>query len=173
MRSLTRLDVRDRVQRLQQDPREESRLQVEWLRQAMTTDLIHLQSLQSELTNAVFTDTHDAEDPHAELFENLDDDVAEAEPAEPNQAAEQTDSEQFAVPPERRPLHLPSSHSSPANHPLCQTELTLRLKQVTRYLADLRDAIAQKSFQYSHVMRSAPSKGVQTRSRTTIKKLSN
>ena len=35
-------------------------------------------------------------------------------------------------------------------------------------LAALRDAISQKSFQYSHVMRSALTKSVQTRSRMSV-----
>lgn len=35
----------------------------------------------------------------------------------------------------------------------------------------LWEAIAEKSFQYSHIMRKAPKKGVMTRSRATIRKI--
>jgi hypothetical protein len=79
----------------------------------------------------------------------------------------------LALPPERIPLHLPSSHNTTTQHPFHQAKLDLRIRQATRYLAALRDAIAQKSFQYSHVMRDAPSKGARTRSRSAILRISD
>ena len=170
LRHLNRIDVRDRVQRLQQDPREEARLEVQYLRQALTIDLIRLQLLQSNLNQTDSTGTNDVEQPHAESFNNLDEEVGEAPSGDQSPDASYPD--HLAVPPERRPLHLPSSQNS-THQPLHQAELTLQIKQATRYLADLRDAIAQKSFQYSHVLRSAPSKGVRTRSRSAIEKISN
>jgi len=65
---------------------------------------------------------------------------------------------------------LPSTHC-PDGHSDRKMELTLRIKQATRYLAAIREAVAEKSFQYAHVMRKSPSKGVRTRSRTVISKL--
>ena len=52
-----------------------------------------------------------------------------------------------------------------------QVELQLRLKQAEKCLQALWDTIADKSFQYSHVIRVAPRKGVRTRARATIIKL--
>jgi hypothetical protein len=166
---LHRIDVRDRVKRLQKEPREDSRLEVDRLRRILNTDLIHLQSLHSALhPTASATAERDAEDLHEESFNDSDDEGAEAQSAEENRIIEQWDPE-LDLPPEHIPLHLPSSYNTNTTaHPLRQAELALRVKQATRYLAGLRDAIAQKSFQYSHVMRSAPSKGIRTRSRTTI-----
>lgn len=147
---------------------------MERLRQALTTDLLRLQSLQSkhiDLTEPEYVE----EDPDAESFDNLDDEVVEADPGGPDHSldASDTDSDHSALPPERRPLHLPSSHNTNQNHSFRKAELTLRIRQATRYLTALRETIAEKSFQYSHVLRSAPSKAVRTRSRSTITNISD
>ena len=149
---------------LQKEPREDSRLEVERLRRTLTADLTLLQSLQSNIKNARLTQTGDIVEIQDEIFEDSDDEVGDDNASgrdganDPNQG----------IPPERIPVHLPSSHTTTANQPFRKAELGLRIKQATRYLAALWDAIAQKSFQYSHVMRSAPSKGVRTRSRSAI-----
>ena len=164
---MNRIDIRDRVKRLQKEPREESRLVVERMRQALTTDFMRLQSLQPDIGYNPSTRVDDDE-PHHESFENLDEDdeQSESEPSEPDQTKDTSNPN--IEPPERRPLHLPSSHHNPTDHPLRRAELTRRIQQAIQYLSALRDAIAQKSFQYSHVMRSAPSKAVRTRSRAVI-----
>jgi hypothetical protein len=50
-------------------------------------------------------------------------------------------------------------------------ELTLRSSRVEHHLARIRELIAEKSFQYSHVMRVSPRKGTTTCSRASVKKL--
>ena len=167
MKSWCRIDVRDRVKRLQKEPREDCRLEVERLRRILTTDLIHLQSLHSALNHTGLTVRNDVEDPHGESLDDFDDEGEEADPDGRDQVFDGSDPD-LGLPPEHVPLHLPSSQESPIHHSFCKAELDLRVKQATRYLAALRDAIAQKSFQYSHVMRSAPSKGARTRSRSAI-----
>lgn len=162
-----RIDVRDRVKQLQKEPREEARQEVQILRQALTNDLQCLQSQQSNIIHAQLAEPDDAD---LEAFDNLDNEIADSDPTDQIQVFEGPDPEQLGMLPERRPLHLPSS-SSTANHPLRQAELTLRIGQATQYLAALRNAIAEKSFQYSHIMRSATSKGVRTRSRSAIFKI--
>lgn len=113
------------------------------------------------------------EEPFDESFDNLDDEVAVSDPS--GEVSVPSDPEHLSLLPERRPLHLPSSYgtNTAANHPLRQAELSLRIKQATQYLAALRNAIAEKSFQYSHIVRSATSKGVRTRSRTAILKITD
>jgi hypothetical protein len=146
-----RIDVRERVKCYEKEPREECRLEIERLRESLTTDLIRLHSLQSKINHAVIIEADGPGRPHDESCSGSDDDVGEAIP------------EPGAVPPECRLLHLPSSHNTTINQPFRRAELNLRIKQATRYLSALRDAIAQKSFQYSHVMQAAPSKGARTR----------
>lgn len=52
-----------------------------------------------------------------------------------------------------------------------QLELTHRILRADLHLNRIRDLIAEKSFQYSHVIRVSPRKGVNTHSRIAVKKL--
>lgn len=74
------------------------------------------------------------------------------------------------APIEQRQLPIPSAWPS-FDSPYRVPELKLRIPQATRTIQALRDSIADKSFQYSHVIRVAPRKGVRTRARATIAKL--
>ena len=76
------------------------------------------------------------------------------------------------APIERRQLSIPSAWSS-IGSPHRVLELTLRICQANRTIQALRDSIADKSFQYSHVIRVAPRKSVRTRARATIAKLNH
>lgn len=73
------------------------------------------------------------------------------------------------LPIEKQILHLPSNGNVTGN--FHSVELTLREDQAARHLSRLRELIADKSFQYSHVIRDAPRKDVSTRARSVIKKL--
>lgn len=141
---------------------------MERLRQALSSDIIRLQSLQSKLNQPAFREpSDDVPEPLDELFDGSEDEIDPPRQDQLLHASEPDPSPN--LPPERLPLHLPSSYNTPAaNHPFRQAELHVRIKQATRVLAALRDAISQKSFQYSHVMRSALTKSVQTRSRMSV-----
>ena len=76
----------------------------------------------------------------------------------------------LTLPAESIPLPLPSVLMDNTS-PLKAIELSLRQRQADKCLEDLREAIAEKSFLYSHVVRVAPRKAVRTRSRTTIMKI--
>jgi hypothetical protein len=52
-------------------------------------------------------------------------------------------------------------------------EITHRIKKADEELNNIRNLIAEKSFQFSHVIRVSPRKGVTTRSRAVVKKLNN
>jgi hypothetical protein len=73
------------------------------------------------------------------------------------------------ISPEQQQISMPSN--SLQDHPLRDTELSLRKQQADRYLNALRETIAEKSFHYSHVLRIAPKKSVRTRARAIIAKL--
>ena len=133
---------------------------MERLRQALITDLIHLESLQSAINHTQLLETDDFDDPHAELFDNLDGDGGEADPCRPDELIDKSNTNHVILLPECRPLHLPSSHLTNNHHPFRQAKLTLQIKQATWYLASVQEAIVQKLFQYSHVMHSAPSNGI-------------
>jgi hypothetical protein len=54
---------------------------------------------------------------------------------------------------------------------LGNVEVNLRQIQACRLLNQIRELIAEKSFQYSHVIRASPRKGVRTRASAVVKKL--
>jgi len=63
------------------------------------------------------------------------------------------------------PIPSTSDNANPAHS---STELSLRKRQATCLLGSLRELIADKSFQYSHVIRVAPQKSVRTRARAAL-----
>ena len=75
------------------------------------------------------------------------------------------------VPIERHPFFLPSNGSFDKKYQ--DMELLLRIEQAKTHLNQLRDLIAEKSFQYSDVIRHAPTKGVSTRGRMHVKSIDN
>lgn len=138
---------------------------MEKLRQSLTTDLVRLQSL-SVIDHPGFLNSDGLEDSRAESFEDLDDEIGNATPLDSDSTIGDLDSNCY---PEHRPLNLPS-HTSTEDPPYRKVELSLRVKQATRYLSAIREAVAEKSFQYSHVMRGTHSKAIRTRSRAVIGK---
>jgi hypothetical protein len=70
------------------------------------------------------------------------------------------------------PLHMPSTSQSP-NSLHRAMELILREQQAARLLNSLRETIADKSFQYSHVLRVAPRKTVRSRARSAVIQLND
>ena len=96
-------------------------------------------------------------------FENLDEEIFQQGPTE------QEDSNMIAI--ENRPLPLPSYLG--LDKEISDIELQLRQQQASRILLSIRTTIADKSFQYSHVLRVAPRKSVKTRARSVIAKLNS
>lgn len=96
-------------------------------------------------------------------FENLDDEIFQQGPFE------HEDSNMIAI--ENRPLLLPSYRG--LDKKISDIELRLRQQQASRILLSIRTTIADKSFQYSHVLRVAPRKSVKTRARSVIAKLNS
>jgi hypothetical protein len=72
-----------------------------------------------------------------------------------------------AIPVEEQQIFLP------CNGALADVEINLRKNQASRLLHQLQELIANKSFQYSHIIRTAPRKGVCTQLRAVVKDLVN
>ncbi|PPR08061.1 hypothetical protein CVT24_010959 [Panaeolus cyanescens] len=70
---------------------------------------------------------------------------------------------------EFQPLSLPSSRNVDSS--LAPIELQLRIRQATTQLNKIRDLIAEKSMQFSHVQRNAPTTAIKTRSRQKVKNI--
>ena len=106
---------------------------------------------------------HSFDPADVESFDHLDDELS----GNPTTVVDDSDVQKI----ERRHLPLPS-YSNPASN-YAGDELRLRKRQADCLLDSIRSAVAEKSFQYSHVMRKAPRKGVITRSRTVIGKVNS
>jgi hypothetical protein len=172
---LSSIAIQDKVRRLEKEPREDARDEVEKLRAHLLTQFNQLDALHRDTTDIFAMDQADeAGSPYA--FDDLDDDAnhssithaAATSYAAPHAAATAT----TIHPPELRLLSIPSTWVNQDN-PFRIVELKLRIQQASKTLQSLRDTIADKSFQYSHIIRVAPNKGVRTRARANIAKLNN
>jgi hypothetical protein len=166
---LIRLELRDQVKRLEREPREEEKKDVDRKRHLLGAEFELLEGLQRRAVAA--TGELNAYKDVDNDFDNLDEDIiienlTSSPPTSISPAADEFDS----ISPENRPLMMPSTclHKE---HPLRKVELRLRKVQANRYLTALREIIAAKSFQYTHVIRAAPRKNVITRARNTILQL--
>ena len=164
----------DRVRRLNDDPWEEERTQVENLRQKLTSHFAILSSIERRLNIlpgpvAAFDDGLQATD-----FDDIDQEHAPAtnsEPVEPAMAAPpQEPDPNLPLCPEAQTIQFPSNigliHGEHGlEHSMMQyraQELAVRTAQAGKLLGKIREAIAEKSFQYSHIQRQAPKKSVKT-----------
>ena len=173
-----RIQIQDRVRRLSTHPREEDQTQIENLRHDLVQQLAVLDGVRRQAVQEAFeSDSTDMSD-DAELFDSIDNDENIVNPTIPTgltvagQSTAAAATHPPVVAPERTPVSLPSNWLSD-NNPFRPIELELRLKQACRTLQTLRDVIADKSFQYSHVIRVAPKKGVRTRARAIIATLNH
>ena len=163
---------------MRKEPREDDRAEVESRRLTLITQLNVLDTLHGSIgvspPESPAAQIHAAAN-NAAAFDDLDDDEA-TEPRDtfsaqsgsiPSMAA----AADFSLPlPEDRLIVLPSN-CGPRHATHRAEELMLRVSQAENCLQALRDAIADKSFQYSDVIRVASRKSVNTRARATIAKL--
>jgi hypothetical protein len=145
---------------------------LERLQQKSTSAGIGPELQQPIISTGVAMDSHNNED--ETIFFELEDDDDDPDrsscPVErriPDSAAGMNIE---VVLPEHRTISIPSRWAS-GNDTYHRVELNLRIHQAARILSALRDLIAEKSFQFSHVIRVAPRKGVRTRSRSVVAKI--
>jgi hypothetical protein len=148
-------------------------MEVDRLRERLARELELMDQRRQLATGSLFCadDPHTTDNPSA--FDDLDEPEEQSRDQNlvtPDSAAHEVLAE--IVPVEMRLLALPSSCSSCPSRDR-EAELSLRIGQAERTIHALRDTIADKSFQYSHVIRVAPRKHVHTRARATITKLNN
>lgn len=154
------------------EPQDEGDRAIEELRELLLTQFTVLNDLQGRITCQTFIlAQNNIPDDSAAAFDDLDDEELTNNSGINNATVrEETAAANTLHPPEKRPLAIPSNWENQDN-PYRAVELDLRIKQADKCIQALRDAIADKSFQYSHVIRVAPRKGVRTRARAAIAKL--
>jgi hypothetical protein len=154
------------LRQLSKDPQEENVKQIEALHQSILAQFLALEGQQaSSGISSGQTTVMDEDD--ITFFDDLDDTESETQTGEePALAPANMGRHQIRVP------MMPSTSEQPAPREKV-AELTLRKRQASKLLKSLRDAIADKSFQYSHVIRVAPRKRVSNRARKMIIILNN
>ena len=154
---------------MSKNPHEQDMAHVELLCQSLTADLAMLDTVQQSLSRTETPNISQDDDPSA--FDDLDNEtpVVGRTPA-PETCSPPTSSLEEGVPVQNRQLAMPST-CNVLSQLDCTIELNLRRRQAVRHLNALCSAIAEKSFQYSHVICVAPQKSVRTHARSTIIKL--
>ena len=156
-----RLEIQGHIRRSANHPTEAHESQLHRLRKQLTAKFAALDAL---LVNEPIRITgQQIPFQSQDDFENLDDEMLQQGPID------QGDSNVIAI--ENRPLPLPSYIGR--HEELGDIELRLRQQQASRILLSIQTTVADKSFQYSHVLRVAPRKSVKTRARSAIAKLNS
>jgi hypothetical protein len=162
-----------------QSPTDQGRNKVQTLRQDLANQFDILSSIERNLGLEAHTPEGFDDDT---IDEAAFEEAAATVPGEtltPRSVAPPTQSSRpdQSFSPETRIIAFPSNlvNSGPAlANSMLQfkhLEVHYRLQQASRLLGLLRESIAEKSFQYSHVRRKARNKSVVTRSRTTTTKI--
>lgn len=133
-----------------------------------------IQQLKTAMHAAGVIEKHSTTRPVQEPLSAWDEIVNEPVPGGPNPLPE--DDEEPAnvdaagpIQVEDQIISLPSNENVGPEY--TELELSHRISHAEHHLNRIRDLIAEKSFQYSHVIRVAPRKAVNTRSRAEVKKI--
>jgi hypothetical protein len=162
-----RIDIQQRLRRSARDSRDADRHKLETLQRSLASLLVELNRLQTAA--GVFPSAQlatrsddDVWDDWDNIVEILDEGNAPETPSSPSATPTSEESDN-----ETQKLHIPSNHNVTPTHDAI--ELELRINQAKIHLIQLRELIAEKSSQYSDIIRAAPRKGVRTRARGTVK----
>lgn len=171
----TRIEIQHYVRQFGRDPREEDGRKLENLRTSLVPLLAQLTRLQ--VASGVYECAESHTTPRNDSLEEWDvlDETPDQESPDGEATSAQTSQSapdgsapnETTLPIELQTIGLPSNKNvTPGFDHL---EILLRKNQAKTHLNHLRELIAEKSFQYSDLIRGAPRKGVVTRARGTVK----
>lgn len=162
--SVCRLTLQHTIRLAGRAPTDANQTKIEKDRQDLRSYFLTLEQLQRA---AKIEDNHLSATTFAQTlrreFENEDDDSDAGSSDAEDSFPSSNESQSIAV--EDLPIPLPRAGY------LANVELGIRRIQAEQQLNRLRELIADRSFQFSHVIRKAPRKGVRTRARTTTNDL--
>jgi hypothetical protein len=164
---LSRLEIQAKVRQLGRKTGITAQQSIDSSRQHLTA---LLQDLKNSMNVAGVVELHTNTRPVQEPLSMWDEIVNEPVPGGPNtEVAIDEPASTGPIQIEDQIIPLPSNGNvGPEYAPL---ELSHRISQADHHLNRIRDLIAEKSFQFSHVIRVAPRKAVNTRSRAEVKKI--
>ncbi|KAH9484634.1 hypothetical protein JR316_0004116 [Psilocybe cubensis] len=157
------IEIRLCVRQLTKSPRHADPQKLQSLREKLQPLISELERLQE--CAGVLEHSQTQPDTSVEMLdwadEITDDDVV-IPPPQPTQPLQ---------PIEEHKIFLPSHYN--VDQRWAPVELKARISQANSHLNQIRNLIAEKSFQYSDVIRNAPRKGVRTRSRARIDEMNH
>ena len=167
--NILRLEIQAKVRQLGRNPSIIARQTIESAREQLT---ILLQELKNAMHVAGVAEINTTTSPVHEPLAMWDIIVYEPVPNGSNQVPDLEDEDPASkVPVQIEDQFIPLPSNGNVAQDYVQLEISHRISQADHNLNRIRDLIAEKSFQFSHVIRVAPRKGVNTRSRATVKKL--
>lgn len=162
-----RIDIQAKVRQLGRSPGITAEQSIESARQQLTA---LVQQLKAEMDNAGIVEKQSNIRPTVEPLATWDEIVNEPVPGGPDTMLSHIEPASTGpIQIEDQIIPLPSNGN--VGREYIPLELSHRILNAERHLNRVRELIAEKSFQYSHVIRAAPRKAVNTRSRTQVKKL--
>lgn len=164
-----RLEIMQSVRRLGKTPRGIDTDRLQTLRESLATFMAQLNELQHAAGVDVLQATPPSFNDEAEWIDETDVDAD-------NEHLFADDDGTAALQPsngliERQILILPSNGNTSAS--FANIEIKLRKEQAKNKLNRLRELIADKSFQFSHIIRHAPTKTIRTRAQNKVKALNH
>jgi hypothetical protein len=162
-----RLEIQAKVQQLGRNPTTGTQQSIEMAREQLTV-LLH--ELKNAMNDAGVVEMNGSKSQGHEPLAMWDDIMNELVPASPNSEDQEPAPAQIGpIQIKDQIISLPSNGNvGPA---YAQLELSHRISHADHHLNRIQDLIVEKSFQFSHIIRVSPRKGVNTRSRAEVKKL--
>ncbi|KAH9483512.1 hypothetical protein JR316_0002980 [Psilocybe cubensis] len=152
------LDIRMRARRLVNHDRLTDRVKLQKLRDALKTLMVQLNKLQAK-AGVIATGRQDIDISDQILIDWEDEEDVLAPGSGP------TVNEDIDL----QPICLPSNGA--ASEIYASDELEARISKARSHLNQIRELIAERSFQFKEVVRKGPQKGVRTRGQTAVKEL--
>ena len=130
-----------------------------------------VQELKQKMHAAGVIEKHSTTSPLPEPLSIWDEIVYESVPGESNEIPDVIEDPASPGPIQIENQIMPLPSNGNVGPDYNHLELSHRISQADHHLNRIRDLIAEKSFQFSHVIRVAPRKTVNTRSRTEVRKV--
>ena len=166
--TIFRLEIQAKVRQLGRNPGVVGQQTIETAREHLTA---LIQQLRTSMQGAGVVEIYTNKRPTLEPLELWDDIVYEPVPGGPNYKPVNSENPASDGPVQVEDQLLPLASNGNVGREWTQLEISLRITHAERHLSRVRDLIAEKSFQFSHVIRAAPRKAVNTRSRAEVKKI--
>lgn len=164
-----RLEIQAKVRQLGRNPGTFAQQAIELAREQLT---VLLRDLKSAMHDGGVVEVNGTTNLGYEPLAIWDDIMNEPVPAGPNTMPDPVpDRPATITSPQIEDQLIPLPSNGNIGPEYAELEISHRITHADHHIDRIRVLIAEKSFQYSHVIRVSPRKGVNTRSRSEVKKL--